>query len=148
MDVAHARLCLAWCAACRLLRGTVDVPDFAPGVLADPAVLDLARRVDLMVDYDHGPTAIVPQTVEVVLAGGERYEVRLDHLLGSPAAPLDQAARLDKVRRCARQGRRPLPDAGIERLIGAVDALAELHDAAMLHDIAVARSEFSEEPRG
>lgn len=138
MDATYARLCLPWCVACRLVRGSLDVADFHPGTLADPAVLGLAERVEVAVDDRHGPAAILPQTVEVTLTGGRRLETRLDALPGSPAAPLDHAARLDKVRRAAAAARAPLAEERLARLIRMVDGLMDLDDVTALTDLAAA----------
>ena len=132
MDAAYARLCLAYCAACRLLRGGVEVPEFAPAVLRDPALLDLARKVVIEVDQSFGPTAIVPQTIEVRLAGGRAYGSTIDRVLGSPDAQLDEAARLDKVRRCFDHARPARPSGAADRLILTVARLERTADVAEL----------------
>ena len=45
MTVAYARLCLSYCGAVCLRRGTVGLDDFTPSALADPDTLALAPRL-------------------------------------------------------------------------------------------------------
>ena len=65
MDVNYARLCCRYVAASALLRGRVVPEDFQPAALRDPDILELARRVDVIVDGNPDPNALVPVTVEI-----------------------------------------------------------------------------------
>jgi 2-methylcitrate dehydratase PrpD len=131
-SAAHARLCLPFVAAIALLRGTVDVPDFRGERLADHAVHQMAKRVEIVADGNPDENALVPQSVTVELAGGGRHAVHLDQVLGHPARPLSRERHLEKFRRNWRYGATPPGPAAAEALIGAVDRLETLADAREL----------------
>lgn len=128
----YARLCLPFVAATALLRGNVDVPDFAGDRLSDPTVHALARKVELVPDENPDENALVPQTIRVELADGRSWEVRLDSVIGSPETPLTREENLDKFRRCWTYGARRLREANRDRLIALVDQLEQVKDVGEL----------------
>jgi 2-methylcitrate dehydratase PrpD len=129
---SHARLCLPFVAATALLSGTVDVPDFRDDRRADPRVHALARRIEVVADGNADENAMVPQRVEVTLAGGRRHELTVDRVLGSVANPLSREQHLDKFRRCWTYGARKLPPENAGQLIDLVDRLDSVSDVREL----------------
>ena len=134
MDVNYARLCCRYVAACALLRGRVGHEDFRPDAMRDPATLDLARRVDLVVDGNPDPNALVPVSVEITLRDGRDGTERVEVMYGHPARPMSRAAQLDKFRRNCEVAARPVPPAAAERTIAAVARLESLPDVSALVD--------------
>lgn len=125
---AYARLCLPFVAATALLRGTVDVPHFAPEALRDPAVHALAARVQAEPLPNPDERAIAPQRVQVRLRSGATHTIELTHILGHPEAPLSEAQHLAKFRRNWGYGARALEPSAGEALIGRVAALESVPD--------------------
>lgn len=134
MAPPYARLCLPYVAATALLTGTVGVEDFEPAALADPERLALAARIRVVPDGNPSLNALSPQRVQVELADGTTHELALPAVLGHPERPLTREQHLEKFRRAARSGSRPLPDERIERLIDRIDALESLGDVRSLVD--------------
>ena len=134
MDVNYARLCCRYAAARALLGGRVGPEDFRPAALRDPDTLDLARRVDLAVDGNPDPNALVPVEVEVVLRDGREESERIEVMYGHPARPMTRAAQLDKFRRNCEAAARPIPPDAAERIIAAVARLESLPDVGALVD--------------
>ena len=134
MDVNYARLCCRYVAACALLRGRIGPEDFRPAAFRDPGVVDLARRVDLVVDGNPDPNALVPVEVEVALRDGRGESERVEVMYGHPARPMTRAAQLDKFRRNCEAAVRPIPPDAVERIIAAVARLESLPDVAALVD--------------
>ena len=100
MTPAHARLCLPYLAAVTLTRGTVGLDDFTPASLADPALLALAARVQVVDNGNPDPAAFVPATATAKLSDGREAQVTIDAQLGSPARPLTREQHLEKARAC------------------------------------------------
>ena len=134
MDVNYARLCCRYVAACALLRGRVGSEDFLPDALRDPDTLDLARRVDVVVDGNSDPNALVPVTVEISLRDGRSETERVEVMYGHPARPMTRGAQLDKFRRNCEAAARPIPPEAAERVIAAVARLESLPDVSALVD--------------
>jgi 2-methylcitrate dehydratase PrpD len=74
-----------------LTRGRVDVTTFTPEVIADPAILEVAAKVDYALhDYPTFPESF-PGGVRVRLTDGREHEEHLAHQRGGPHAPLADA---------------------------------------------------------
>ena len=134
MDVNYARLCCRYVAACALLRGRVGPEDFRPDAMRAPDTLDLARRVDVVVDGNPDPNALVPVTVEIALRDGRSESERVEVMYGHPARPMTRAAQLDKFRRNCEAAARPVRAEAAERIIAAVARLESLPDVSALVD--------------
>ena len=148
MDVNYARLCCRYVAACALLRGRVGSEDFLPDALRDPDTLDLARRVDVVVDGNSDPNALVPVTVEISLRDGRSETERVEVMYGHPARPMTRGAQLDKFRRNCEAAARPIPPEAAERVIAAVARLESLPDVSALVDDLVPGDPDPDPPRG
>ena len=106
MSVAHARLCLAYCGAVTLRRGTLGLDDFMDVALADPETLALATRLHVIADANPDSNALHPIRVELDLANGRTIACDVAAVLGSPARPLSpEAARAKFDRGMWRGGR-------------------------------------------
>ena len=100
MSVAYARLCLPYCGAVCLRRGTVGLGDFLPAALADPIMLALASRLSVIADGNPDPNALTPIRVELDLDDGRVLACDVAEVLGSPARPLSAEAALAKFAAC------------------------------------------------
>jgi aconitate decarboxylase len=129
MAIAYARLCLPYCGAVCLKRGTVGLDDFTPAALVDPETLALASRLAVTLDGNPDPNALRPVRVELDLADGSTIACDVADVLGSPARPLSPAAARAKFDACGAPA--ALWDAAI--------ALETLDDVATLGRLAACR---------
>jgi len=123
MSASYARLCLPWLVSVRLSRGRVGLEDFSATALADPERWCRVDCVTVLPDANPDPNALVPQSLSVVTRSGQRHEVKLPVVLGSPRRPLDEAARTAKAQACWRYG--GLDDERGSRLLAELRALAD-----------------------
>ena len=100
MDVAYARLCLAYLASTALHRGEVGLADFSPERLNDPAILTLAEKISVIEDGSTDPAAFTPLVATARTTNGRTVDVTIDVMLGSPHHPLTDAQHMEKARRC------------------------------------------------
>jgi aconitate decarboxylase len=138
MEVSYARLCAPYVLACALKGRGVGLDDFQPAALADPARLELARRISLSPDGNPDPNALAPVTVVVHLYGGATHDLLIGEVYGSPARPMGREAHLAKFRANWISGAVSLPEPAGERLIELVDELESVRDVAELVDLMVA----------
>ncbi|WP_419814500.1 MmgE/PrpD family protein [Glacieibacterium sp.] len=104
MSVAYARLCFAWLGAVVLTRGTLDLADFTPERLGDPALLALAERIHVATDENPDAAAFVPAVATVTLKSGEAISHVVTRQFGSPEWPLNRSEHLAKAARCLEFG--------------------------------------------
>jgi len=136
MRVAYARLCLPYLAARTAFFGTVGLDAFSPEALADETVLELAGRIGVSVNDNPDPAAFTPAVLHATLRDGRTLEIAVPALFGSPALPLDRAARLCKVEQCLAFGGLELSG---EVLAARIEALQDELDMDALFALACAR---------
>ncbi len=124
-----AKFSLPYAVACMLVRGHVDVDDFTPTAIRDPAVLRLAERIACHPEPSADFPRRFPARLRLALRGGESVEWREPINRGSAERPLDDAEVRAKFERNAR---RALPAAQTEALATAV---ADLHRAASIETV-------------
>ncbi|MFI0486712.1 MmgE/PrpD family protein [Actinomadura sp. 9N215] len=110
--VYDARFSLPFALALTVVDGSLRVDGFHPDRLSDPAVLDIARRVDYEVtEYAEYPAAF-PGGVRIELDDGTRHEQHLHHNVGSPGNPMSADDIAAKFRACVgTEAAEPLLDA-------------------------------------
>lgn len=98
--VVQAQMSLQYIVAVTLLDGMALLDQFSEERIIDPRVMDLARRVQIMVDpdIDRVYPGLYANRVEVILKDGRRFETRIDHAKGSLAQPLSFSDVSDKFR--------------------------------------------------
>jgi 2-methylcitrate dehydratase PrpD len=121
----EAKFSLQYSAAAMIANGAVEVSTYEPEAIADPRVLELARRVRYETkDYPSYPGAF-PGGVRIRTTDGRDLEVHLAHERGAPENPLP----IEDVRKKFRQNASLALDAGsVEALEKAVLALEDQDD--------------------
>lgn len=98
--VVQAQMSLQYIAAVTMLDGAALPEQFSDERIADPQILDLARRVQIVVDPDIDNTypRLYANRVEVVLKDGRRFETRVDYARGSTERPIGFSEVAEKFR--------------------------------------------------
>ena len=122
-----AKWALAYCIAALLAQGRVDVATFAGE--PDPAVSDLARRIDWRPLEPHGFPARFEAMVEVHHRDGRTARHRVENVRGAPDRPIPETGVLAKFR--ANAGRAMHAEA-VETLLHAILTLDEAKTSAAL----------------
>jgi 2-methylcitrate dehydratase PrpD len=86
----QAQMSLQYIVAVTLLEGAALLEQFAEEKIADPRVLELARRVEIVADpeIDRVYPERYANRVEIILRDGRRFETRVDDAKGSTERPL------------------------------------------------------------
>jgi 2-methylcitrate dehydratase PrpD len=90
LSVLQAQMSLQYCIAVVLLEGQVLVDQFTGEKISDPRVLELAKRVEIVLDpeIEEAYPEKFAGKVEIVLTNGKALETRVDHPTGSPENPM------------------------------------------------------------
>ncbi len=125
--VVEAQMSLQFIAAVVLTEGAAFPEQFSEAKIADPSLMELARRVEVVLDSDIDKLypKRYPNRVEIILRDGRRFEVRIDFPKGSAAQPMsfdDVAAKFRSLASFAVTADRA------ERIVDTVDGLEELED--------------------
>lgn len=89
-DGYAAKFSIPYCVAAALARGRVTQAEFEPGVMSDPHVRGLMRRITLVADpeFDRIARTIRPARVEIRLADGREIDAISETRRGDPEQPL------------------------------------------------------------
>jgi len=115
-----AQFSLPYTVACMVVRGHVDLDDFTAAAIRDPAVLDLARRVDCLPDPDANYPHTFPGRLRLTLRDGRVLERDEPLNRGSAERPLSDDDVAAKFRRNAA---RALPQPQVDALLTAVQGV-------------------------
>src|SRR5690606_6266499 len=129
----------AWLSAVTLMRGRPGgLDDFSEDALADPAVLDLARRIEVVVNDNPDPAAFAPAEVVARFTDGREAYLLLQAQFGAPDWPLTRDQHMAKAAACLRFGGLPQIHAPLAALI---DDFELLEDAARAFRLAAGRED-------
>jgi 2-methylcitrate dehydratase PrpD len=107
----EGKFSLQYSTAAMLVHGRVGLATYTPEALADPRVLDLARKVRYETkEYASYPAAF-PGGVRILLRDGRTLEADLPHQLGAPGNPMSPQQVREKFRENA-----ALAGGGFDRL--------------------------------
>jgi 2-methylcitrate dehydratase PrpD len=121
----EAKFSLQYSTAAMIVHGRCGVTTYADDAIADPDVLELARRVRYEVkDYPSYPAAF-PGGVRITTTDGRTLEADLPYQRGGPENPMTADEIRDKYRENARLA---LDDEAVEALEDSVLALEERDD--------------------
>lgn len=131
----EGKFSLQYSAAAMLVRGRVGVADYTDEAIADPAVLEVARKVRYETkEYPTYPQAF-PGGIRVRLAGGTTLEADFPYQRGGPENPMTAA----EVRAKFRENAAPaLPGGAVDELEEGVLALDEQDDLRSLFGLLAA----------
>jgi 2-methylcitrate dehydratase PrpD len=94
----EGKFSLQYSTAAMLVHGRVGLATYTPEALADPSVLDLARKVRYETkEYPTYPAAF-PGGVRIRLRDGRMLEADFPHQLGAPGNPMSRQQVLEKFR--------------------------------------------------
>ncbi len=133
--LTSAQLNLPFCVATLLLEGDCFVEQFSDAIVADPARMALAEKVDVRHDdaiTAKGATFRHMVRVEVALKNGERLECARESARGSEK---NFASTADIVKKFDKLAGHALPQTRAEALRDAVLGLESLGDAGRLADL-------------
>jgi aconitate decarboxylase len=91
--VTTAQMNLSYAVAAAFIDGQVGVDQFASGRLADPRLLEFARKVDVVGDpaADERGRAYRHAITMTVTASGQEHTASVDHVMGTDTRPITDA---------------------------------------------------------
>lgn len=133
MSVAYARLCAAWLAAVTLRHGRpVGLDDFSAAGLADPQTLDLAARIQVVVNDNPDPAAFSPAEAVARFTDGREVRLPVRTQFGAPDWPLSREQHMAKAAACLAFGGLAEIHAPLAALLDDFDALDDAGQAFRL----------------
>lgn len=130
-----AKFSLPFTVASALIRGTIGVGDFSAERRADPAVHDVAKRIEFVEDrrFDWG-SELPAGAVRIVLRDGQELyaECSHDETPGASRNPLGWDDLVAKFEDCTAHAAHPPAAETVEQVVATIDGLESVADVAVL----------------
>jgi 2-methylcitrate dehydratase PrpD len=119
-SIPEAQFSLPYAAATALVKKKVFLDDFTEEEIRNRHVLQVAQRVDCLVDPELDKTygaSVTPAIVEVLTRKGKVFSRRVVKRRGAPGNPLTLEEVEEKFRRCASFAQNPFPEDRIREIL-------------------------------
>jgi len=100
----EGKFCMGYLVARAMIDGKVTLDAFTDAAVRDPRILDLASRVDMVLDTKlRNEAGYRPCKVSIRLKDGQEFSRTVEHAKGSREVPLSQQELRSKFEDCARR---------------------------------------------
>jgi len=128
----NAQFSIRYCIANALVRRSSRLAHFEEEAIRNPQVLDLAQRVDVVVDPAMELRGHTPVDMTVRLKDGREIFRQIDIAPGFPGNPLTKEEQEARFRDCIAYAKKPLPKEKVEGIVESVARIDHLSDMRIL----------------
>ncbi len=128
----NAQFSIRYCVANALIRRSSRLAHFEEDSIRNPQVLDLARRVEVVVDPAMELRGHTPVDMTVYMKDGREISRRIDIAPGFPGNPLTKEEQEARFRDCIAYAKKPLPKEKVEGIVESVSRIDQLSDVRAL----------------
>ncbi|MBI4191495.1 MAG: MmgE/PrpD family protein [Betaproteobacteria bacterium] len=126
---ADAKYSIPFCAAIAATRRRVTINDLTLEGIKDPAVVDMAQKVNPKLDARfNAEKGEPPGMVEITAKTGKSYSKQLEFGYGHPGNPVSNEDVIQKFRDCVSCSAKPVSETAVERVIEMVMKIEEVRD--------------------
>lgn len=137
-SAADAMFSLPYVVGVAILRGDVLLEDFSVDAISDPERLNIANKVEMIVDEDINREskelhcAFSPHELAIETGSGRHFSQKLYHAKGFPQKPMTMEDFTEKAKKCSHYAIKPFPDRSIEDFFERVEHLEKQNDIGCL----------------
>jgi len=128
----NAQFSIRYCVANALVRRSSKLAHFEEEAIRDPQVLELAQRVDVVVDPAMELRGHTPVDMTVCMKDGRELFRQIDIAPGFPGNPLTKEEQEVRFHDCIAYAKKPLPRDKVEGIVDAVARIDQLSDVRVL----------------
>jgi len=133
-----AQFSIPYTVSVAIARKNVFIDDFfEEKIKGDTQVLQLAKKVRVVVDQEPIAKGLTPCVVDIRTKDGKVYSERVEILRGDPRKPVSVEEVAQKFRRCAAFSARPISKENIEGMIRIVSNLEAVAEVSSIVSLAV-----------
>ncbi|MCG6894319.1 MAG: MmgE/PrpD family protein [Desulfobacteraceae bacterium] len=127
-----AQFSIPYTTACALIRGDVFLVDFEVDRISDPAVQELARRVQVLPSPELPAKDIYQAEMTVTRTDGEAFTERVAVPPGNPENPMSSRDCREKFHKCIDYSGLPIAENARNELLSMIETLEAIPDAGDL----------------
>jgi 2-methylcitrate dehydratase PrpD len=128
-NVRDAHFSVPYAVANAAIRGGLELAHLTDEAIKDKDILDLARRVKVIIDPELDKIATIPPNrVEIKTKDGATYQTYMEYVSGHPQKPMSMEDCIQKFKKCLDYSQTPIPEDNVSKLIQLIEHLEELGD--------------------
>ncbi|MEA3334083.1 MAG: MmgE/PrpD family protein [Pseudomonadota bacterium] len=127
-----AQFSIPYTVATALIRGKLRLEDFEKEQIEDPKTQDLVKKIVVVPNSSLPQNDISSVSITITTQSGKNYTANHDHLLGSPAAPMNNNECLEKFNDCVNFSKRDDISQKSSAIVDLVLNLEEIDDLQQL----------------
>jgi 2-methylcitrate dehydratase PrpD len=133
-SVPDAQFSFYYTVATALVKGRVFIEHFTEEAIRDPEVLEMARKVKVIVDPEKEkyPETNCPIDIEIETKDGKHFKKTVEFPKGHAKNPMTMAEVSQKLRDCAEFSVKPLSSKKIDKIIQMTESLDKLDDVTVI----------------
>ncbi len=124
----NAQFSIRYCVANALLRGGSRLAHFEDQAIRDPRLLELTRRVDVVVDPAMSARGHTPVDMTVRTRDGRDFHRRIDIAPGFPGNPLTEDEQKARFADCIAYAEKPLDKNKVDEIVRSAARIGDLGD--------------------
>ncbi len=128
----NAQFSIRYCVANALLRGSSKLAHFEERAIRDPRLLELTRRVDVVVDPAMAARGHTPIDMTVWMKDGKKVFRQIDIAPGFPGNPLTEEEQKVRFQDCMSYAEKPLEKNKVEEIVRIATHLEDVGDVRVL----------------
>jgi len=128
----NAQFNIRYCVANALLRGNSRLDHFEEEAIRDPGLLELTRRVDVIMDPAMETRGHTPVDMRVQLKDGREFFRQLDIAPGFPGNPLSHEEHEARFRDCIAYAKKPIEKAHVDQIVERAASMERVNDIRTL----------------
>jgi len=128
----NAQFSIRYCVANALLHGSSKLGHFEEEAIRDPRLLELAARVDVVVDPAMELRGHTPVDMTVHMKDGRKFFRQIDIAPGFPGNPLTKEEQEARFHDCIAYAEKPLDKEKVARIVEGVSHIERLSDVRVL----------------
>jgi len=128
----NAQFSIRYCVANALLHGSSKLAHFEEQAIRDPKLLELANRVDVVMDPAMELRGHTPVDMAVTMKDGREFFRQIDIAPGFPGNPLTKEEQEARFHDCVTYAKKPHPKDKVEEIVESVAHIDNLSDVRAL----------------
>jgi 2-methylcitrate dehydratase PrpD len=127
-----AQFSLQYTVAASLIRKKISLEDFEEVAVRDPQVMDLTKKIKIVVDPSLPERSLTPSTVKIELKNGEKVTYKTEFMKGQPQNRLNRDDFFQKLHGLLSYSNMPVTEKKLEEIFTMLENLEELDDMRKL----------------
>jgi 2-methylcitrate dehydratase PrpD len=132
ISTLDAKFSVPFSVAVALVKGQAAIEDFTPEGIKDPAVLEIAEKINARHEPSFDIKGVTPGQVDIKTKSGQVFSKLVQVPRGNPGNPMTTEEIIKKFKECMAFSAKPIPESNIEQ---AIDTIMNLESMSNVEQV-------------